>query len=139
MIRKSLVDGMKNSFSTILFIAKIILPVMFVVKILEEINFVYWFSNTLEPLMSLFSLNGDTALTLLLGNFINIYAAIATFETINVTTTEVTVIAIMLLISHSQITEGFVFKKLGVSLSYIISIRVVSAIVVGWIVSVIIL
>jgi hypothetical protein len=137
MILKSLKDGIKNALSTVKFVASIVLPVMFVVLILEQTNIVELFYDLVAPLMSHFNLSGESALGLLLGNFINIYAALAVFEPMMLTNPQITIVVIMLLLSHSQITEGFIFKRLGVSVTYIISIRVISAIVVGWIVSVI--
>jgi len=137
MMKKSLIDGLKNSLSTIRFVASIVLPIMLVVMALEQLNVVQLFSEYLAPLMQFFNLSGDTALVILLGNFINIYAGLAVMEPMNLLNPQVTIVAVMLLLSHSQITESYIFKRLGVSVTYIITIRVLSALFVGWIVSVI--
>lgn len=137
MIKKSLIDGLKSSLSTIKFVASIVLPIMLVVMALEQLNIVQLFSEHLAPLMQFFNLSGDTALVILLGNFINIYAGLAVMEPMNLMNPQVTIVAVMLLLSHSQITESYIFKRLGVSVTYIVTIRVLSAVLVGWIVSVI--
>ena len=53
------------------------------------------------PIYGLFGLSGDAAIPLVLGNFLNIYAAIGAILTIDLTVKEVFIIAIMLSFSHA--------------------------------------
>ena len=53
--------------------------------------------------MSIFGLSGDAAIPLVLGNFLNLYAAIGAILTLDLTVKEVFIIAVMLSFSHDYV------------------------------------
>lgn len=130
-MKKTIINGFKNSVSTIFYIVKIILPVLFVVKVLEHSGLLVYIAEVFKPLMSIFGLPGEAALALLLGNFVNIYGALTVITTITLTSKQITIIALMVLFSHSNIVETTIVGNLGVKKRYVVIIRVVAMILTG--------
>ena len=89
----------------------------------------------MAPFMSIFGLSGDAAIPLVLGNFLNLYAAIGSILTLDLTVKEVFIIAVMLSFSHALLMESSVAIKTGVKLWIVLVVRlglaVSSAIVIN--------
>src|SRR5690606_38478575 len=66
---------------------------------------------------------GDAAIPLVLGNFLNLYAAIGAILTIDLTVKEVFIIAVMLSFSHNLFVETGVALKSGVKLWVVLTVR----------------
>ncbi len=64
-----------------------------------------------EPLFKSVGVSGDGALVYITAGLINIYAAIATINTLSFSQREITILALMCLISHNLPVEGAVQKK----------------------------
>lgn len=112
-------------------LVKIIVPVYFFVTALKYTGILEWISTALSPLMSIFGLPGEASLVLVLGNFVNIYAALGVVVSITLLPKQITIIAIMLSFSHSLFVETAVAKKTGVSVIIILFIRISLAIISG--------
>jgi len=132
MITKdTFVRGSKSGIETIITMSKVILPVFFVVKVLEKMNVINFIAGYLEPLTKLFGLPGEAAVPLVLGNAINIYAALAAIEPLGLSPKHVTILAVMISFSHTLPVETAVSKRVGVSAFMIIGIRLGLAAVSG--------
>ena len=85
--------------------------------------------------MKLIGLSGDAAIPLVLGNFLNIYAALGAIMSIDFSVKEVFIIAVMLSFSHSMLIESSVVLKTGVKLWVVLLVRIglaiISAIVIN--------
>ncbi len=121
--RDTFVRGSKSGIETIITMSKVILPVFFVVKVLEKMNVINFIAGYLEPLTKLFGLPGEAAVPLVLGNAINIYAALAAIEPLGLTPKHVTILAVMISFSHTLPVETAVSKRVGVSAFMIVGIR----------------
>jgi len=132
---KSIKTGFVKGIETTWMLGKVVVPVYLLVTILKYTPVIEWITSIFTPLMALFNLPGEAAIILVLGNVLNLYAAIGAITAISLTPMEVTVIAIMLSFSHSLLIETAVTKKLGISVKKVILIRlglaVVSGILVG--------
>lgn len=128
-------ETFKSTFHTILKLAKIIIPITFLITFLKMIGILEVLASLFEPLMKIFNLPGEATLPLILGATVNLYAAISAIETLDLTSIQITTISIMLLIAHSLLVETAVISSLGVKKITQIVIRVGLAIVVGIIVS----
>lgn len=115
--------GGKSGVETIWTMSKVILPVFFAVKILEKMNVIRFLANWFEPLTSLFGLPGEAAVPLVLGNVLNIYAALAAIEPLNLTAKHITILAVMISFSHTLPVETAVSKRVGVNPFLIMGIR----------------
>ena len=64
--------------------------------------------------MRILGLSGDAAIPLVLGTFLNLYAAIAGVLSVDLTVKEVFIIAVMMSFAHNLLIESSVAVKVGV-------------------------
>jgi hypothetical protein len=121
---QSVKTGFKVGLLTTWALGKIIFPITLIVAILQHTPILPWVIKMITPLMSIFGLSGDAAIPLVLGNFLNLYAAIGAMLTIDLSVKEVFIIAIMLSFSHNLLIESSVAMKVGVKLWVAIGVRV---------------
>lgn len=129
MWRQSLKEGLKVGFKTTWSLGKVIFPVTLIVAILQHTPILPWVIDLIAPLMSLIGLSGDAAIPLVIGNFLNLYAAIGAILTIDLTVKEVFIIAVMLSFSHNMLVESSVATRVGVKLWIAVVVRICLAIV----------
>lgn len=84
--------------------------------------------TALGPLMAFLSLPPAAALPLLVGIFLGIYAALAVMVILPFTVSQMTLIAVFLLIAHSLIQEGIIQAKAGMSAIKMTMFRLTAAI-----------
>ncbi|HEX3007711.1 MAG TPA: nucleoside recognition domain-containing protein [Bacteroidales bacterium] len=125
--------AMKPSFKTILWLLKIMIPVSLGVKVLEYVGFLQWLAELIKPVVAVWGLPGESALVILSGALLNIYSAIAIIDSLDFTIREITIMSIMVLIAHNLIIETAVQKKTGSSPVSMLLVRLISAIVAGFI------
>lgn len=130
-------ETFKSTAQTILKLAKIMIPVIFIVTLIKMTGILEVIAGLFEPAMKIFNLPGEATLPLILGAVVNLYAAISAIETLDLTPNQITTISIMLLIAHSLLVETAVIASLGVKKITQLSIRIGIAIVVGIIISII--
>ncbi len=111
---------------------KIVIPVYTITTILAQAKVISFLADWLKPVMKVFGLPGESALALLLGNFINLYAAIGVIPLLNLSTRQMTTIALMLLTSHSQLMETSVYLKLKTKAFYLLILRLAVSIIIGF-------
>lgn len=90
----------------------IVAPVYTVVTILKYTPVIRVFAEFMAPLMKHFGLPGEAALAVILGNIVNLYAGLGAITALKLTTAQLTVLSLMLLLSHSQILETAVFFQI---------------------------
>jgi hypothetical protein len=90
----------------------IVAPVYTLVTVLKYTPAIRVFAEFMSPLMKHFGLPGEAALALILGNVINLYAGLGAVTALKITTDQLTVLSLMLLLSHSQILETAVFFQI---------------------------
>jgi len=124
-IKKGLLVGIKTTWS----LGKVIFPVTLAVSILQYTPILPWLINAIGPLMKLIGLPGDAAIPLVLGNFLNLYAAIGAILTLDFSVKEVFILAVMLSFSHNLLVESTVALKAGVKLWIVLAVRLGLAVV----------
>lgn len=124
---------LKRTKRTFLDLMKIIIPVYTVVYIISLTPLLKMFGDFLAPAMKFFGLPGESALAIILGNFINLYAAIGVIPQLHLNGQQITTISLMLLTSHSQILETSIFLKLKTRYLFLLLIRLLIAAIVGYI------
>jgi hypothetical protein len=82
-------------------------------------------------------LPGQSALAYVTGSFVNIYAALAVIAGLEMTARQVTILAIMLGISHSQVMESAILVKIKARPVVVISARVIFSFFCGLILNLI--
>ncbi len=143
MIIDSVKTGLKKGIETTWMLTKIMVPVYMFVTILKYTPIIDWITVLFEPIMGIFGLPGEAAIVLVLCNLLNLYAAIGALGAIELSTMQITIIAMMLSFSHSLFVETAVIKKLGFKVSHTLIIRmglaVVSGLIMGMICAIILL
>jgi Fe2+ transport system protein B len=114
---------------------KIIVPISFLTVLLEYSGWINQINFILEPCMNLLSLSPIAALPLIVGMLTGIYGGIAAMAVLPLTTHEMTLIAIFILISHNLIQEGIIQSQSGLKPFRATFFRLVASVVTVMIVS----
>lgn len=123
IIRRGLQQGLSLSWT----LGKIVFPVTIAVTILQYTPVLPWFIDFIAPLMHLIGLPGEAAMPLVLGNALNLYAAIGAIVSFEFTVKEVFIMAMMLSFSHNLFIESALASRVGVSWWLISGIRIALA------------
>ena len=123
--------GFINGIKTLWILSKVLIPVYLIVTFIRLTPIIGWISIIFKPLMFLFGLPGEAAIVLVLGNTLNLYAALGAIASLTLTVKQITILAVMLAFSHSMIVETAIFKKLKVPALKIVSLRVGLSLVSG--------
>jgi len=134
-LRSGFLAGIEKGWSSFLWIGKIIVPVSFLVTILQWAGWLEHLDIVLNPLMSLINLPPEAGLPIITGIFLSTYPVIAIITVIPFTIEQMTLIAIFTLISHSLIMEGIIQHKSGLNIIKATMIRLAAAIVAVLVVS----
>ena len=122
---------LKRTLHSFFDLMKIIHPVYTIMTILSYTPVIKILADWLKPAMKIFGLPGESALAIILGNFINLYAAIGVIPLLKLNSWQITTIALMLLTSHSQLLETSVYFKLKTKALFILILRLAVAIIIG--------
>lgn len=129
-------DGLKRGWEGFVWMVKIIVPVSFFTALLEFSGLLDALNFVLEPAMGLLNLPSIAALPLVVGMLSGIYTGIAAMIVLPLTTNQMTLIAIFLMISHNLVQEGIIQAKSGLGAFKATLIRlaasVITVIVVSW-------
>ncbi len=131
-LKNALLASLPVSQRTIWWLLKIIVPVSFVVSLLQFYGVVGLIAGILEPGFSLIGLPGESAIVFITSLFLSLYAPIAIIATLPLDLREITILAVMCLISHNMIVETAVQKKTGSSAIVIILLRIGMSFVAAW-------
>lgn len=114
---------------------KIMVPVIIVIKILEELGFITILSSALEPIMELVGLPGSMGLVWATAMITNLYAGIVVFASLAsetpMTIAQATIVSSMMLIAHGLPVEVRVAQKVGVRVGFSLVLRISMAILLG--------
>ncbi len=135
MLLSSLQKGIFVGLKTTWTFGKIIFPVTLIVSVLKHTPVLPWVIELISPFMKWLGLSGDAAIPLVLGNFLNLYAAIGAMLTLDLSVKEVFIIATMLSFSHNLLIESSVVIQVGVKLWVSLVVRLGLAFVSGFVIN----
>lgn len=127
--------GVKKTLQMAFLMARIVLPVTLLVVGMERLELLAPMARFFYPLLRYFGLPGEAALALLLGYLLNIYAAIGALSALTLSAREVTVIAVIILTTHSLPMESPVLSFTGLPTWITIPLRIAAGLVMGVIVN----
>lgn len=134
-LRKNILDAWRVCAA----LFKIMIPIMIVMKILQEAGLVDLLGRVMGPVMHLFGLPGSMSLAWVTAMLTNLYAGALVFITLlpetPLTAAQVTVLATMMLIAHGLPVELTIARRSGARLRAQLIIRVGAAIICGWLLS----
>jgi len=128
-IYKSTATVFPKAGKTIWWLLKIILPISLIVSFLQYWGFVSHIANILAPAFSLIGLPGESSVVFITSIFLPLYAPIAIITTLPLDLREITILALMCLISHNLFVETAVQKKTGSSALIMFFLRLSTSII----------
>ncbi|WP_444684870.1 nucleoside recognition domain-containing protein [Alkalicoccus luteus] len=129
-LKKGLLAGLATTWK----LGKIIFPITLIVTMLSQTVVMDWLTRVLSPMMGLIGLPGEAAIPLVLGNVLNLYAAIGAMLTMDLTVKQVFILAVMLSFSHNLFVESAVAKQVGLRISVVLAVRIGLALVSAWVI-----
>jgi hypothetical protein len=116
-------------------LGKVVFPVTVVVSVVRYTPLYEGLISGLTPLMGVIGLPGEAAVPLVLGNLLNLYAAIGAILSMDLSVKEVFILALMLGFSHGLPVETAICRRIGVSATLVIGFRVTVAVAAAAIVN----
>lgn len=130
-------DLLREATSTSLKLFRIMVPVIVVVKLLQEMGMIDVLAELLAPLMGIVGLPGSVGLVLATSIVSTVYGGMAAFVSLSditpLTVAQATVITSMILIAHALPVELRIAQKAGVRMPVMAGIRILGAFVFGFI------
>lgn len=130
-LRASVTKGALTGFKVLWELAKVIIPAVVIVNVLDQAGVLPYVSRALGPVMALLGLPGEGALVLVSANFVSFYAGLATLMALSLTWKQVTILSAMMMICHGAISETALVAKAGARAGWVLGARVVAMLVVG--------
>jgi len=129
LLKEILKTALPSAFKTVRWLLSLMIPISLLVTLLQYYGIIGWAANLLNPLFYYLGLSGQCAFVFLTSIFLNIYSAIAVISSLSLSMREITIVALMCLISHNMIIETIIQSKTGSSGIKMVFIRLLSSIV----------
>ncbi|MCX7965248.1 MAG: hypothetical protein N2596_01285 [Syntrophorhabdaceae bacterium] len=123
--------GLTNGLSVTFLMVKVIFPCYLIIEIVKHLGIINIIGDLFRPFMKFFGLPGEAALGIIAGYTINLYAAIAVLSPLNLSSKDITIVALILGISHSLSVETPVTQKTGVNSWVLFSVRFLLSLFAG--------
>ncbi|HWI51271.1 MAG TPA: nucleoside recognition domain-containing protein [Symbiobacteriaceae bacterium] len=130
-LRASVTKGTQTGLKVLWELAKVIIPAMVVVNVLDKAGVLPYISRALGPVMALFGLPGEGALVLVSANFVSFYAGLATLMALTLTWKQITILSAMMMICHGAIYETAMVARAGARAGWVLGTRVLAMVAVG--------
>lgn len=134
ILKRGALQGLK----TFWILMRIMIPVYVIIAILARTPVLPAIANFFQPAMGIWGLPGDAALAMVLGHFVNLYAALAVIAAGHWDPAAVTVAAVILGISHSHVMESTIFRLMRAPYGVLAGVRITAGWGLGWLVSAIV-
>ena len=128
---------LRNALKTALWIIRIIVPVSFLVTLLDFYGIIEWISIYTAPLFRLIGLQGNAAVVYFSSLFLPLYAPIAIIATLPLSLREITILALMCLITHNLPIECAVQRRSGTPFWQTLVLRLTFSILGGFLLNLI--
>ncbi len=135
LLKEKIIIMFKKTNITALELFRIMIPIILIVKILQELDLIKYLAYPFYPIMDLVGLPSETALALVAGivntNYAGVIVLISLMDSIDLTTAQVSIFGIMLLFAHGLPVELRIAQKCGVTARSQFFLRILSAVVIG--------
>jgi len=132
-IRTIFIDAVKACYE----LFKVMIPVIIVVKILQELDLIKYLAIPLEPVMGLLGLPAELGLAWASAMVNTMYAGLIVFlalaRDMNITAEQATVFSVLILIGHGFAIEGIIAKRSGARFMFQIFARGLGAFTLAFI------
>ncbi len=130
--------GARQGLKTFWLLMRVMIPVYVIIAILARTPILPAIADFFQPAMGIWGLPGDAALAMVLGHFVNLYAALAVIAAGHWDPSAVTVAAVILGISHSHIMESAIFRLMNAPYAVLAAVRVTAGWGLGWVIGTIV-
>lgn len=114
IIKEAFRAGIRKGFAGFVWMIKILTPVSLFTAVLEWTGWIGKLDFVLRPLTELLGMPSIAVLPLISGILTGVYGAIASMAVLPLTTEQMTLIAIFVLIAHNMIQEGIIQGQSGI-------------------------
>ena len=132
-------DILQRSGRISLELYKIMIPIIIVVKVLQELGLIVWLARPLAPVMHLVGLPGEMGLVWATALVNNIYGSMIVFVSLagqhDLNVAQVTVLGVMILVAHGLPVELQIVRKSGPRIGFQALLRIGGALTLGWLLS----
>lgn len=132
-------DVLRRSGRISLELYKIMIPIIIVVKVLQELGLIVWLARPLAPVMQLVGLPGEMGLVWATALVNNIYGSMIVFVSLagqhDLSVAQVTVLGVMILVAHGLPVELQIVRKSGPRIGFQALLRIGGALTLGWLLS----
>lgn len=112
-------------------LAKVIVPAVAVINVLDKTGFLLRLSEWLGPVMGIFGLPGESALVLVTANLVSPYAGLAMIVALALPVKETTILCAMMMLNHAAVSETALVAKAGARSSWVLLARTAAMVLVG--------
>lgn len=130
---KAVRAGVAKGVRTFLWLAAIMIPVSFVVTILQFYGIVDHLAGLMEGPFRAMGLPGSSALVVVTSVLLNLYSAIGVMVGLGLSLRAITILAVVCLIAHNFLVELVVTKRTGTPILRMFLLRSVAAFVAGFV------
>ncbi|MDD9177251.1 MULTISPECIES: hypothetical protein [Aliivibrio] len=134
IVRHFFAELFREIINVTLTLFKIMIPIILIIKVVEEMGGIIILSNVLSPLMETVGLPKEMGLVWATTLLTNIYGGLIVFINTDMplSVAQVSILGSMMLLAHSLPIEAAIAKKAGVNLSVTLLIRVGGSFVLAW-------
>lgn len=131
----------KDAISASIELFKVMIPVIILVKILQELGMIKYLAWPLEPVMNLVGLPAEMGLVWATALINNIYTGIIVLSSLigdnPLTTAQATTLGVLMLVGHALPIECAIARKSGARFMFQIMMRLTGAFVFAWLLNII--
>lgn len=126
-ILKHISNGFKNGIKISKKIVIFTFPFYLLVDILKQTNILGVIGAFFSPIMKVIGLPGEASIAMISGMSLNLYAAIAAMQPLDLTVKQITIIGLFLGIAHNLIIETVILTRTGAKAIPILLTRLLTA------------
>jgi len=135
-ILEHILNGFKNGIKISKKIVIFTFPFYLLVDILKQTNILGAIGSFFSPIMKIIGLPGESSIAIISGISLNLYAAIAAMQPLDLTVKQITIIGLFLGIAHNLIIETVILTRTGVKAIPILLTRLLTAFLAAFIVNI---
>lgn len=130
-LKNAFLRSLKPTAKVSLVMLKVFIPLSLLTLVLRQLGVLEFLAPAFSPVMALIGLPGEAAVTLLVGFTNTIYAALATAAAMDLSARQVTILGVVLGISHSLFVETGILANLKMATIRIALFRIAVAVAAG--------
>ncbi len=136
VIWKGIIKSIKEGTLVSKNLFPMIISIIVLVKVLQELNIIQYVAMPLEPIMQTMGLPAEFGIVWACAMLVNIYSALALIPSMlllvpSVTVEQMTILGLIILIAHSLILETKIAGRCGLSMSFQVGLRLITAWICG--------